>query len=137
MHAVIDTNVLIYDTFEDLEFHTKARKLLDSLDAWYVPTIVLQEYVWFFKNNGLSVKEARSMLDEYFSDPRFRNLRENASIVKRALIMLEEEKLSLSRFNDAMILVHAIERRYSLATFDRKLRKLAERNSVKIVPEKL
>ncbi|MEO2152327.1 MAG: PIN domain-containing protein, partial [Thermococcus sp.] len=47
MHGVIDTNVLIYDTFEDTEFHKKAEETLESLDRWYVPAIVTQEYVWF------------------------------------------------------------------------------------------
>ncbi|WP_237698662.1 PIN domain-containing protein [Pyrococcus yayanosii] len=78
--------------------------------------------MWFFKNNGLSLKEAKEMLNEYTSDPRSRNLREDANIVRKALLLLEEEKLSLSRFNDAI-----------LATFDKKLRKLAKRRGVKTI----
>jgi len=134
MPAVIDTNVLIYDTFSDSGFHEKARSLLNSLDKWYVPSIVLQEYVWFFKNQGFSVKEARTMLLEYTSDPRFRSLVEDHKIILRALELLEREKLSLSRFNDTVILIHALEKGY-LATFDQKLRKLATKLGVKVLPE--
>jgi len=136
MHAVIDTNVLIYDTFSDSEFHEKARSLLDSLDRWYLPPIVLQEYVWFFKNQGFSVKEAKTMLSEYTSDPRFRGLVEDYKVILHALELLEREKLSLSRFNDVVILVHAMEKNY-LATFDQRLRRLAAKLKVEVLPEEI
>ena len=133
MHAVIDTNVLIYDTFSDSEFHEKARSLLDSLDRWYLPPIVLQEYVWFFKNQGFSVKEAKTMLSEYTSDPRFKGLVEDYKAILHALELLEREKLSLSRFNDVVILIHAIEKN-RLATFDQRLRRLAVKLGVELLP---
>lgn len=133
MHAVIDTNVLIYDTFSDSGFHEKARNLLDSLDKWYIPPIVLQEYIWFFKNQGFSVKESKMMLAEYTSDPRFRGLVEDHKVILRALELLEREKLSLSRFNDMVILVHALEKGY-LGSFDQKLRRLAAKLGVKVLP---
>jgi|GEM_PF-3159898 len=57
--------VLIYDTFIDSEFHKKARSLLDSLDRWYIPPTVLQEYVWFFRSQGFSSRDAKIMLSEY------------------------------------------------------------------------
>lgn len=136
MHAVIDTNVLIYDTFSNSGFHKEARALLDSLDKWCIPPIVIQEYVWFFKNQGFSVKEARTMLSEYTSDPRFKGLVEDHKVILRALELLEKEKLSLSRFNDVIILTHTLEKGY-LATFDQKLRKLAERLGVEVLPENL
>lgn len=47
MSAVVDTNVLIFDTFEDSEFHTEAMKLLDSLKKWILPSIAFREYAWF------------------------------------------------------------------------------------------
>ncbi|AAL80698.1 PIN domain-containing protein [Pyrococcus furiosus DSM 3638] len=133
MHAVIDTNVLIYDTFSDSEFHKESRSLLNSLDRWYIPSIVLQEYVWFFRSQGFSSREAKIMLSEYISDPRFRGLVEDHNVILRAIDILERENLSLSRFNDMIILVHAIEKG-TLATFDQKLRKLARKLSVEILP---
>ncbi len=38
MRAVIDTNVLVYDTFEDSVHHERAKKLLDDLDGWVIST---------------------------------------------------------------------------------------------------
>ncbi|CAB49685.1 PIN domain-containing protein [Pyrococcus abyssi] len=135
MHAVIDTDILIYDTFEDLEFHEEARALLDSLSKWYVPTIVLQEYIWFFKRNNFSLLDAKSMLMEYVRDPRFKGLGESHEVIIHALKILEENELSLSHFNDAIILYQAFSRKYPLATFDEKLRKLATKHGIRVLPE--
>ncbi len=135
MHGVIDTNVLIYDTFEDTEFHSEAENVLESLDRWYVPAIVMQEYVWFFKNNGFSAKDALESLRGYTEDPRFRGLSESPETIENALNLLVGEKISLSRFNDVVVLLHALERG-TLATFDRKLRNLAKRKGIKVLPEK-
>ena len=41
MRAVID------DTFEDSVHHSEAKNLLDSLDEWILPTIVIHEYVGY------------------------------------------------------------------------------------------
>ncbi len=135
MHGVIDTNVLIYDTFEDTEFHSEAENVLDSLDRWYVPAIVMQEYVWFFKNNGFSAKDALESLRGYTEDPRFRGLSESPKIIENTLNLLVGEKISLSRFNDVVVLLHALEKG-TLATFDKKLRVLAKRKGIKVLPEK-
>jgi len=43
--AVIDTNVLVYHTFEDSLYHEAATSLLDRLDRWLVPLVVVYEYV--------------------------------------------------------------------------------------------
>ncbi|WP_148882354.1 PIN domain-containing protein [Thermococcus aciditolerans] len=133
MHGVIDTNVIIYDTFEDSEFHSEAEDVLESLDTWYIPAIVLQEFVWFFKNNGFSAEETWEVLKGYLDDPRFRGLKDGPETVKMAFELLKSEKISLSRFNDAMILVHAIDKGV-LVTFDSKFRKLARRTGVKVLP---
>jgi len=136
MHGVIDTNVLIYDTFEDTEFHKRAEELLESLDRWYVPAIVVQEYVWFFRNNGFSAREALEALRGYTEDPRFKGLSEDPELIESALNFVVGKKLSLSRFNDVVILLHALEKG-TLVTFDVKLRKLAKREGITVLPDEL
>jgi len=136
MHGVIDTNLLIYDTFEDTEFHKKAEEILESLDRWYVPAIVVQEYVWFFKNNGFPAGEALEALKGYTEDPRFKGLSEDQGLIESALNFVVGEKLSLSRFNDAVILLHALEKG-TLVTFDAKLRNLAKRKGITVLPDEL
>ena len=55
--AVIDTNVLIYDLFEDSMYHKEASSILDMLEAWIIPTIVIHEFIWFIKGLGLEIKK--------------------------------------------------------------------------------
>ena len=57
-------------------------------------------------------------------------------VLLHALELLEREKLSLSRFNDVVILVHAMEKNY-LATFDQRLRRLAAKLKVEVLPEEI
>ena len=45
--AVIDTNVLIYDTLEDSAFHEKAKQLLDTIQKQIIPSVVLEEFIIF------------------------------------------------------------------------------------------
>ncbi len=49
--TVIDINVLIYDTFEDLVHHESASQLLDDLDLWFIPLISIYEYFWLLKSS--------------------------------------------------------------------------------------
>ena len=53
-----------------------------------------------------------------------------------ALNFVVTEKLSLSRFNDAVILLHALEKG-ALVTFDAKLRNLAKRGGITVLPDEL
>ena len=137
MHGVIDTNVLIYDTFSDNPLHGEARNLLDSLDAWYIPPLVLQEYLWFFRKEGIPLQTAKRMIESYLSDPRFRGLKMGPRNITRALELLEESNRSLSHLNDAILLSHAVEKGYPLATFDLKLRKLALKVGIDVLPTRL
>ena len=65
--AVADTNVLVYDTFEDSLYHETPARLLDSLDRWLVPLIVVYEYVWFLKGLNVRPADARDKLLEYIT----------------------------------------------------------------------
>jgi len=42
--AVIDTNVLVYDTIEDSNFHEEVRDKLYKLEKWIIPSVVLEEF---------------------------------------------------------------------------------------------
>ncbi|WP_297481124.1 hypothetical protein [Thermococcus sp.] len=71
----------------------------------------MEEYVWLFKNNSFSAKDALESLRGYMEDPRSRGLSESPKIIESALNFLVGEKISLSRFNDVIVLLHALEKR--------------------------
>ncbi len=134
MYAVIDTNVLIYDTVEDSEKHEVAEKLLDSLNKWLIPVITLYEYIWFFKRQKLDAYEVKDFIEGYILDPRCKILADNGTHLKNAFETMTSQKLSLTRINDMVILSHAEYSKAPLATFDEKLRGKAREHKVKTVP---
>lgn len=133
--AVIDTSVLVYDTFEDSLYHEAAARLLDSLDRWLIPLIVVYEYVWFLKGLNVRPADARDKLLEYITGEKCLLVREGADEIRWAFSRIVEEELSLARFNDAVVLSVAIRRGASLASFDAKLRKQAAKLGVNLLPE--
>ncbi len=134
MHAVIDTNVLIYDVVEDSKYHKSAKELLDDLEQWLIPTITIYEFVWFFRGQNFNADETKELLEQYMNSPKCKVVPDNGEFTNRAFELLKGS--SLSRFNDMIIL--AVAERYKvIATFDRKLRSKAKKLDILILPESL
>jgi hypothetical protein len=130
MRAVIDTNILIYDLVEDSEFHKEAERLLDSLEEWLIPSIVIHEFVWFLRANEIDNVE---YVKSYVNNEKAKILCDNDDVIGRALEILTKERLSLSRYNDVVILAHAIVNKSPLATKDKALKGLARRHGVEVI----
>ena len=125
--SVIDTNVLVYDTFEDTSRHAEARALLDSLPEWRVPTVVFVEFAAFLNRSGLQRRQVLEKLREFVSDPRFRLVSVELEDVLASLELVERERLSTLRINDKLILSVARRLGVPLLTFDRRLERQAKR----------
>ncbi|MEM0008749.1 MAG: PIN domain-containing protein, partial [Thermofilum sp.] len=66
---VVDTDVLLHDTFEDSEKHAEAAQLLDEADRVYIASITIHEYLWLLLTKfRIDVENVREKLEEYFSD---------------------------------------------------------------------
>ena len=135
MRAVVDTNVLIYDTFEDSIYHEEAKNILNSLKEWIIPTIVLHEYVWALKSLKIDVKTVLEKVEEYVYHVKTKTVYETQDDVIYSLKTILHDRLSLLRYNDMVILSIAIRLRIPLATFDKKLRTQAEKTNVKVLPK--
>ena len=133
--AVIDTSVLVYDTFSDSVYHEQAAQLLDSLDSWVIPLIVIYELVWFLKGFSLEARVVREKVLDYAGDERAVIACEGVEGVRWALNALVEEGVSVARFNDKVVLSVAVRRGVPLATFDARLRRQAERMGIEVLPE--
>jgi len=135
MSAVIDTHVLIYDTFEDTRFYEPARKLLDELNEWIIPIIVVYEYVWVLKELKVDLADVEDKLKDYTLNPKASIFLEDSACILEAFSYIKEEKLGLSRFNDKVILALAKKLGYPLATFDKRLRGQAKRMKIEVLPK--
>jgi predicted nucleic acid-binding protein len=132
---LLDTNVLIYDTVEDSEYHAIASEIIDKATQIYIPSIVIHEYIWVMLKllqAPLNIVEIK--LHEYLDDPRTVYILESVDILTNALKMLAEDKQSVREVNDYIILSTVQKYGLILATFDEKLRKIAISRNMKVVP---
>jgi predicted nucleic acid-binding protein len=129
--AIIDTNVIIYDYIEDSLHHKEAKEILDSLDRWVIPTIVVHELIWFLK--GLNLESKLDDIIAYIKNEKAKIVCDCDNNVLKALEILKKEKLTLSNYKDLVILSHSILENYPLATFDKKLSKIAQKYGVTII----
>ena len=53
MEAIVDTNVLVYETIEDSMYHEEVVNRLERIDVLYLPTNVLIEFILVMKKLGL------------------------------------------------------------------------------------
>ncbi|EZQ01642.1 twitching motility protein PilT [Candidatus Acidianus copahuensis] len=129
MKAVVDTNVIIFDLFEDSEYHKEASELLDKLEGWVIPDIVIHELVWFFKGLNVSL-DYYTYLSSYVNDPKAEISCSSRDDIVDALNILRKEDLSLSRYNGLVIMIHALRRKLPIATFDKRLRSVSRKYGV-------
>jgi predicted nucleic acid-binding protein len=131
MKAIIDTNVIIYDYIEDSEHHKEAEAILDSLDKWVIPVIVIHELAWFLK--GMKLEGKLNDIMAYIQHKKTEITCDCGSNVNRAIEIIGKEKLPLSNHKDMMILSHAILENHPIATFDKKLSKIAKKYGVAVI----
>ncbi|WP_297417389.1 PIN domain-containing protein [Thermococcus sp.] len=127
--TVIDTNVFIYATLRDSEFNSEARNLLASLERWIVPSMVLYELYRFFREEDYSKEDIIKVVSSILNSPRAKVIGDSGKYTKRALELTKNPK----RFNDMIILATAEDFK-RLATYNKRLKKDAEKLGIKTLP---
>jgi uncharacterized protein len=127
--AVVDTNVLIFDVFEDSEFHRDASKGLDSLEKWNLPSMVFHELVWFLRGREIDYSRASVIVEEYLTHEKTIYQQSPADDIRFAINRLKHFK----NYNDYIILVAAKRLDLPLFTFDRELKKLASSLGIRTI----
>ena len=128
MKAIIDTNVLVFDTFEDSEFHREASSGLDSLDGWSLPSMVFHELSWFFRGQEIAVSKANAKVKEFLTN-------EKTSFVPCSAddVMFASSKMKSHReYNDLVILSAAGRLGLPLYSFDEDIKGNAKRRGIKL-----
>ena len=126
---MIDTNVLIFDTFEDSEFHTQSSGGLNSLEKWYLPDIVFHELAWFFKSRGIEHSKAKVKIEEYLTNEKTVYSACAPDDIRFAVVDLK----NYANYNDCLILSLAKRVELPLFSFDRELERTAKKHSVRIL----
>jgi predicted nucleic acid-binding protein len=126
--CVIDTNALVYDTIEDSEHHETASAIIDSLDIYIIPFVVLEEFIFTLAKLGLDNKIIYEKVLDLLET--FEYLPIEKEDIINALNMIEKEKVSFKKFNDKLILCIAERRKSKLLTFDKELQKEQKRYKI-------
>ena len=119
--------MLIFDTFEDSEFHSQASKGLNSLAKWYPPDIVFHEFVWFFKSRAIEQSKVRLKIEEYLT-----NEKSLFSTCTPDDIRFAMDLKNYANYNDHVILSFAKRLELPLFTFDEDLERVARKLAVRI-----
>lgn len=110
--------MLVFDTFSDSELHGEARRQLGRLDRWFLPCIVMHEYVWALRGLKAEMSFTREKVEDYL-------LSEKCSFSPDApddLLFATREASSFARYNDCLVLSHAGRLGIPLLTFDGQLK---------------
>lgn len=91
--------------------------------------------MWVLKSLKISPKDVLYKVEEYLQHHKATLIAEIEGTITSALSLIVKENLSLSRYNDKVILSFALERGLNLATFDEKLRKQAVAVGLNAIPD--
>ena len=127
---VVDTNILVYSTFEDSKNHSKALEIIEKEDV-KIPQIVVYEFLWVLAKLTSDVSLIKTKIEEL---REFEIVCESPEIILNGVKMLKEDGKPLKMLNDYVVLALAKELKGNLATYDEKLRKIAEKHGVRIIP---
>ncbi|WP_338598601.1 PIN domain-containing protein [Sulfolobus tengchongensis] len=127
---VVDTNVLVYATLSDSEFFDKSVEIIQREDV-IIPQIVVYEYIKVMIELTKDLSFVKTKLREL---ENFNVNQETLGIIEKGIDMLEKDNGSLKDINDYVILSFAIHHKAKLATYDRKLRKIAKEKGIEILP---
>ncbi|WP_054843022.1 PIN domain-containing protein [Vulcanisaeta distributa] len=127
---IIDTNVLVYATFKDSEYYAESYDILQRSDV-IIPYVVLYEYIWVLLKLTGDLGIVKLKLNELRD---FVIFHEDLDIIHDGLVLMEQDKAPYTMLNDYIILSVVLRRGAYLATYDQKLRKIANRHGVAVIP---
>ncbi|MDW8033841.1 MAG: PIN domain-containing protein [Nitrososphaerota archaeon] len=136
MRLLLDTNILVFDTIEDAEKHEDAAKLIDEAEVFYIPSIVIHEFIWIMlRRIGADPDFVRRKITEYLEeDPRSRYILEDPLVIENALKALKKDGRTPVFVNDYIIMITASNLGLALATYDKELAEIAQAYNVKTIP---
>ncbi len=133
MEYIVDTNILVYETIEDSEYHNDVVSKLDKLENVYVPSIVLLELSIVLKRLGLNKELIYGRLKEIIDDDRYIILDYLASDLTSAIEILIDEKEDIRSLVDKSLLAIALRRDMGIYTYDKALIKQCRRMGIPIL----
>ena len=126
---IVDTNVLFAYTVEDHEHHETARGIIENGEDLATTPEVFSEFAFLLWKYGVNNAE---ILEEYLRSPYFRIVYEPRAWLA-AVLTLKDEKISLLRYNDTVLIHTARMLNAPVASFDAQLIRHAKRLGARVI----
>jgi len=133
MEAIIDTNILIYETIEDSMYHKEVVEKLKDLESLYIPTNILIEFILVMKKLKLENKVIMYKISEILEDPSISLISIAKMDFKESLKIIIRENRDMKEINDKIILALAKRKNLPIYTYDRQLKQQARKYGVKVL----
>ncbi len=131
--CIVDTNILVYETIIDSEYHEKVNETLSKIDRVYVTVQTLLELSLVLKKLGIKDDLIVERLWEIILDDRYIVLDLTPDEISKALSILESEDKDVRDLIDKTLIAKSMKLDIPLYTFDEKLRRQCKKNGVKTI----
>jgi len=105
--------------------HVEAEALLDGLDVWHMPAVVIHELVWFFKKTA--PEEGGGVLRALLEYKKAVIRCEDAATLRGAV------GAGLTHYDDSVVILTAKKLGIPLVTFDARMAKRAKAYGVSVL----
>ena len=133
MEAIIDTNILVYETIEDSMYHKEVVEKLKDLEGLYIPTNILIEFILVMKKLKLENQIIMRKILEILEDPSITLINIAKMDFKESLRIIIRENRDMKEINDKIILALAKRKNLPIYTYDRQLKQQARKYGVKVL----
>ncbi len=133
MECIVDTNVLVYETFEDSEFHEEVVKKLSEMELIYVPGVVILELTIILKRLKYDSSIILDKIREIFNRNRYVVLDIYVDDIIFAIDILSRHGKNVSSLNDKIVLSVAKRLGKPIYTYDKDLKRQCKRLGVPII----
>jgi len=130
--AIVDTNVYVYYAIKSSKYHKRSKELLNKLSKWGTPTVVVHEVIWTLYEL-LGRERTLYFVKALLSHRKTEVIPVSKQDITWSLEKIIEEKISLTRYNDKVILSLAKRTNTPILSFDKQLLAQAVRNGVAVI----
>ena len=133
MTVLVDTNVLVYDTIENSQYHDRAGELIDNSEDPIINSLSIVELGFVLPRYGIDNGSVGMKIEELLHSDYFAVSWLSGKIMEKVSAFIVENKLSFRDFNDWIIAYDAYSRNVPLATFDKVLQNKCRKLGIQVV----
>ena len=133
MTVLIDTDVLVYDTIENSNYHNSANELINASEYSIINSLSIIELGFVLPRYGIDNQGVQIKINELLHGDYFSVSWISGKMIEKVSAFMVENKLSFRDFNDWIIAYDSYSRNIPLATFDKILQKKCKKLGIQVI----